>query len=114
MLTKELVELEAARLGLANQTKALVNAQTAYRKRLNDLPRLEQQQRELERQLDVSQSTYSLLLNKLGEIQVAENQNMGNARIIAGAQVPMIPIYSAKIAYIAACFQGLFATAAII
>ncbi|NEO88949.1 MAG: polysaccharide biosynthesis tyrosine autokinase [Moorea sp. SIO3G5] len=113
-LTKELVELEAARLGLANQTKALVNAQTAYRKRLNDLPRLEQQQRELERQLDVSQSTYSLLLNKLGEIQVAENQNMGNARIIAGAQVPMIPISSAKIAYIAACFQGLLATAAII
>jgi capsular exopolysaccharide synthesis family protein len=76
------------RLGLANRLASLSNAQAAYKQRVNILPRLEQQQRELERRLEAAQSTYEILLKKLQEVRVAENQNMGNARIIEFALVP--------------------------
>ncbi|PSB62157.1 lipopolysaccharide biosynthesis protein, partial [Chroococcidiopsis cubana CCALA 043] len=59
-----------------------------YKQRANILPKLEQQQRELERQLKAAQSTYEILLQKLQEVRVAENQNMGNARIIESALAP--------------------------
>jgi succinoglycan biosynthesis transport protein ExoP len=113
-LTKELVNLEATKLGLANQVAALSNIQTTYRERVNILPKLEQEQLELKRKLEVSQASYSLLLNKLKEIQVAENQNVGNARIISLAQVPEEPTSSKKTAYLSAGLLGLIASAAII
>ena len=103
-LTVDLVKLEAARLGLANQITALSNVQDAYRQRINVLPRLEQQQRELERKLGASQSTYSLLLQKLQEIRVAENQKLGNARRISMALVPEKPIAPRKSLYLGAGF----------
>ncbi len=49
---------------------------------------MEEEQRELQRRLEASQSTYEILLKKLQEIRVAENQNMGNARVIEPALVP--------------------------
>ncbi len=49
--------------------------------------KLEQEQRELERQLEAAQSTYQTLLKKLQEVKVQENQNIGNARIIEPALV---------------------------
>lgn len=101
-LTADLVKLEAARLGLANQITALSDVQTTYKQRLNHLPRLEQQQRELERNLQVSQSTYSLLLQKLQESRIAENQNVGNARQISGALVPEKPVAPRKSLFIGA------------
>lgn len=104
-----LVELDSTRLGLANQVMALGNLQSNYRKRLEVLPRLEQQQRELERQLEAAQSTYSLLLQKLQESRIAENQNVGNARIISAAQVPEDPASSPMLLYLSA---GLIASLA--
>lgn len=101
-LTARLIELDSTRLGLTNQVLALTNLQSNYRKRLEVLPRLEQQQRELERQLQAAQSTYSLLLQKLQEIRIAENQNIGNARIISAAQVPEDPTSSPMLLYLSA------------
>lgn len=106
-LTKDLVNLEATRLGLANQVSALSNIQANYRERVNILPKLEQEQVELKRKIEVSQATYSLLLNKLKEIQVAENQNVGNARIVSWAQVPEEPSSSQKVVYLAAGLLGI-------
>jgi len=58
---------------------------------------------ELERQLQASQSTsYSLLLQKFQEIQIAENQNVGNARVISSALVPEDPVASRKL-FIPSC-----------
>lgn len=96
-LTSELVNSEVERLGLANQIATLSNKQSTYKLRLNVLPRLEQDQRELQRRLEAAQATYENLLNKLQEVQVAENQNIGNARIIEPAVVPTIPSTSKKI-----------------
>lgn len=87
-LTQDFVQSEVERLGLTSRLELLSNAQSMYRQRLNILPRLEQSQRELQRQLEAAQSTYQILLRKLQEVQVAENQNIGNARVIEDALVP--------------------------
>ena len=99
-LTEELVKSEARRLGLTSQVAALSNLQDTYRQRLNVLPKLEQKQRELERKLQASQSTYSLLLQKLQETRIAENQKVGNVRVISSALVPDKPIGFSKILYL--------------
>lgn len=88
-LNEELVKLEQERLGLVNQLASLTNTQKTYKQKANVFPKLEQTQRELERQLGASQSTYQILLQKLQELKVAENQNTGNASIIEPALVPI-------------------------
>jgi capsular exopolysaccharide synthesis family protein len=87
-LTQNYVNSEIQRLGLTSRLSSLNNTYNAYRQRINVLPRLEQTQRELERRLEAAQSTYETLLRRLQEVRVAENQNMGNARIIEFATVP--------------------------
>lgn len=87
-LTEDFVKSEVERLGLANRLASLSNARTAYKQRVSVLPRLEQQQRELERRVNAAQATYTTLLQKLQEVRVTENQNMGNASIIEFALVP--------------------------
>ena len=91
-LNEQLVNLDVERIGLKTQVTALSNEVFAYKQRVNSLPGLEQGQRELERQLEAAQSTYEALLKKLQEIRVAENQNVGNARIIEAALVPKKPV----------------------
>ncbi|BAZ25049.1 lipopolysaccharide biosynthesis protein [Kalymmatonema gypsitolerans NIES-4073] len=113
-LTAELVRLESSRLGLTSKVTALSNLQAAYRQRLNTLPRLEEQQRQLERKVQAAQSTYSLLLQKLQESRIAENQNLGNARIISKAQVPEEPISSPTVSYLSAGLLGILASLATI
>jgi capsular exopolysaccharide synthesis family protein len=87
-LTGDFVQSEVQRSGLVNQLNDLYKAREAYKNRSNRLPQLEQTQRELERKVAASQSTYETLLNKLQEAQVAENQTVGNARVISTAIVP--------------------------
>ncbi|MFN6566925.1 polysaccharide biosynthesis tyrosine autokinase [Dendronalium sp. ChiSLP03b] len=101
-LSAKLVELESTRLGLASQANTLFRLQTAYKQRLNNLPRLEQYQRQLERKVQAAQSTYSLLLQKLQESEIAENQNLGNASLISPAEVPEEPVTSLKMLYLIA------------
>ncbi|MCG9892546.1 MAG: polysaccharide biosynthesis tyrosine autokinase [Thermosynechococcaceae cyanobacterium MS004] len=91
-ITETLVQTEVQRLGLENQVSLLRQAQLAYRDRVTVLPRLEQLQRELERQLKVAQTTYEALLTKLQEVRIAENQNVGNVEVIAPAILPDKPI----------------------
>jgi capsular exopolysaccharide synthesis family protein len=87
-LTGEFVRSEVQRSGLSNQLNDLYKTQAVYKNRSNILPQLEQTQRELERRVQASQTTYETLLNKFQEARVAENQTVGNARVIANAQIP--------------------------
>ena len=87
-LIADFVKSEEERFGLTSRLTSLYNAQTLYKKRVNVLPKLEQNQRELERRLQAAQSTYEVLLRKLQEVRVAENQNIGNVRILEDALVP--------------------------
>ena len=111
-LTSRLVELESTHQGLTSQLLSLSNLQANYRQNLNRLPKLQQQLRELERQQQAAQSTYSLLLQKLPETRIAENQNLGNARQISQALVPDEPASSPMISYVSAGLLGILAALA--
>ncbi len=87
---------EVEEAGLKKQITALDNKLTAYKKRASILPRLEQTQRQLERRLKAAQTTYEALLSRLQEVQVTENQNIGNARVISPALIPDKPASSIK------------------
>ncbi len=91
-----LVQAEAERSGLERQVSTLASTQSSYRERASVLPRLEQTQRQLDRQLQAAQATYETLLTRLQEIQVSENQNVGNARLISPALPPEFPISPKK------------------
>jgi capsular exopolysaccharide synthesis family protein len=108
-LTGELVRLQSTRMGLESQVAALSNLQADYQQRLKSLPRLEQQQRQLERKVQASQSTYLLMLQKLQESQIAENQNVGNASLVSEALVPKKPISSAIVSYVSAALLATLA-----
>ncbi|MBN3924820.1 polysaccharide biosynthesis tyrosine autokinase [Nostoc sp. NMS4] len=113
-LTANLIGLESTRMGLVSQAVTLSKLQAVYKQRLKTLPRLEQQQRQLERKVQASQSTYSLLLQKLQESQIAENQNVGNASLISEAQIPDQPISSNMISYLSSGLVAVLAALATI
>lgn len=104
-LVSEYLRLDARLAGLAEQADVLLARESANQQRASLLPRLEQEQRELERQLDAAQATYNLLLQRLQEVRVAENQNVGNISVIQPAEAPSAPVGSNKKLYLAA---GLF------
>ena len=91
-MTADLVKLEIERLGLANQVSVLRSVYVTNQNRADVLPQLEQTQRGLERRLQVARSTYEELLKRLQDVQVVENQNIGNARVVSEATVPDQPI----------------------
>lgn len=100
-LIEDYIKAEVRRVGLANHVATLASAQTDYQRRIATLPRLGQEQRELERKLEAAQSTYSLLLKRFHETRVAENQNVGNVRIIQPAYIREDPVEPRKISHIA-------------
>jgi capsular exopolysaccharide synthesis family protein len=91
-LTQDLVKSEVERLALTNQIGELQRVLIVNRRRLDSLPRLEQQQLQLQRQLSVAQITYQELLKQFQVLQILENQNLGNARIISPALIPESPV----------------------
>jgi capsular exopolysaccharide synthesis family protein len=91
-LTQELVKSEVERLALTNQIGELRKVFIVNRRRLDNLPRLEQQQLQLQRQLTVAQLTYQEFLKQFQLVAVLENQNVGNSRIISQALVPKRPV----------------------
>ncbi|MDJ0707604.1 MAG: polysaccharide biosynthesis tyrosine autokinase [Leptolyngbyaceae cyanobacterium MO_188.B28] len=112
-LIGDYVRLEAQLKGLVEQADTLQAVDASYLERASALPRLEQEQRELVRQLDAAQSTYALLLQRLQEVRVAENQNVGNVHIIQPAVVLSSPVAPRKKLYVVtgAMLGGLLAAA---
>jgi capsular exopolysaccharide synthesis family protein len=90
-LIEDLANTDKERVGLERRIAELTNTWSVYKQRANILPKLEQTQRELERKLKAAQTTYETLLTRIQEINVAENQNVSNARIISPALVPDEP-----------------------
>ena len=113
-LTAELMQLEATNNGLAKQLDYLTQAEKAQRGKARQLAQLEQKLRQLERELNASQSTYELLLQQRQTIQIAENQNIGNVRVISDAEVPQDPLSSRSVAYLASGSLALLVAAGVI
>ena len=95
-MINELATMGVERSGLVNKLAALKSNLQVRQQNLEKLPLLEEEQRELERRVQATQSTYQILLSQLQETQVAENQNVGNVRIIANAVEPEQPTGSSK------------------
>jgi capsular exopolysaccharide synthesis family protein len=87
-LSEDLVKSEVERLALENRVAELRKAFVINKSRLDILPRLEQQQLQLQRQLQVARVTYEQLVKQLQEVEMIENQNVGNARVISEALIP--------------------------
>ncbi|MBD2201297.1 polysaccharide biosynthesis tyrosine autokinase [Calothrix sp. FACHB-1219] len=87
-LSEDLVKSEVERLALENRVAQLRKAYIINKNRLDILPRLEQQQLQLQRQMQVAKVTYEQLVKQFQEVEMIENQNVGNARIISDALVP--------------------------
>jgi polysaccharide biosynthesis transport protein len=112
-LIADFAKTEAQRTSLQKQISALVYVVDAYKKRMNALPKLEQQQNALGRKLETTRTNYKTLLSKLQEIEIAENQTLGNSRIQTHAELPQTPISPKKGQNIAiGGFLGLFLGAA--
>jgi polysaccharide biosynthesis transport protein len=95
-LIGELARVETERLSYQARLQSLSQAQILFSNRARTLPALEKQQRELERQLDAAQTTYKMLLAKFQEVRLAENQTVGNARIISQAEILPPSLTSSK------------------
>lgn len=91
-----LAELGLRKTGLEQELESLKNTRKSYQQNFNDLPRLQEQQQRLERQVEVVESTYETLLRKLQETQISEQQNTGNVRVISRAAIPEDPRPSRK------------------
>jgi polysaccharide biosynthesis transport protein len=93
-LASEYVRLQSQRVGLEKKVKALSSLYQNYKRRADILPNLEKQQGELERNLTIAQKTYEELLTRQQAIRLAENQAIGNARVIQNAIAPSSPMSS--------------------
>jgi polysaccharide biosynthesis transport protein len=113
-LIADYAKSEAQRTSLQQQIYALVSVVDAYRKRMNAIPRLEQQQTALTRKLETTRTTYRTMLGRLQEIQIMENQTLGNSRVQTYPDLPVEPISPKKAQNIAiGGFLGLFLGAAV-
>jgi polysaccharide biosynthesis transport protein len=112
-MVSDYTKAETQRVALEQQINALVYVSTAYRDRANRLPQLEQAQRELNRQLEVSLTTYKTLRAKLEEFRIAENQTTGNITLVTPPTVNPEAISPKNVQNIAiGSFLGLFLGAA--
>jgi capsular exopolysaccharide synthesis family protein len=87
-LIKELLQSEVRRTGALKKVGSLRMALNEYKQRVRVMPQLLQTQTQLERQLEVSKSTYQNLLKKVQELELARNNHISNARIIDSANAP--------------------------
>ncbi len=99
-LSEELVRSEVESVALKNRLNSLIKALENHQKRVNVLPKLEQEEMKYERHLETARTTNENLLKKLQEVRVTENQNLGNARIIEPAFVNKKSTQSIKIMFL--------------
>ena len=90
-LAADLVKLQSQRLGTERKVETLSKLKEVYSKRAGVFPNLEKKQGELERNVSVAQKSYENLLTKQQETKIAENQNIGNARVLEPAKVYSSP-----------------------
>ncbi len=91
-LTGKLLELELTQKGLMERRQVLMNKRREYDGDIDRLPRIQNQYRELQRQLQAAELTYDTLLKRLQEIKVTENQTTPSVEIIEPAPVPAVPV----------------------
>ncbi len=88
----EFANLGLRKEGLEKKLASLQNTYNSYQQKSDTLPQLQEKQRELERRVEATQSTYKILLSKLQETQIAEQQNIGSVRVVSEGVIPDKPV----------------------
>jgi polysaccharide biosynthesis transport protein len=85
---EEFADLGLEKEGLQKEIIALTQTKDNYQQKSDALPRLQEKQRELERKVEVAQSTFQTLLKKSQDAGLIEQQKIGNVRRVSDAEVP--------------------------
>ncbi len=85
---EKFINLKIEELSLQQQLSSTHNYQQAYLKRAQQLPKLEQREREISQQVETARTTYENLLSTQQDLQILQNQTTANAEIIEQAIVP--------------------------
>jgi capsular exopolysaccharide synthesis family protein len=93
-ILSQFASTESERLSLQVRLKSLADVIESYKQRADKLPQLGLQQSQLEREIAATESSYQNLLARYQELQVAENLQVSNARVITPALIPAVPIRS--------------------
>lgn len=91
-LATKYLQLQVEQQGLEKKIQTLSNIRGTYQQKLAIMPNLEKQQGDLERKLTVAQTNVQTLVTRQKDIQIAEKQSIGTARIIELAEAPKKPI----------------------
>lgn len=86
-LTTSLVKLEQTIPALEKKLAQLQGVRQEYLLNLRDLPKLENEYKDLQLQVEAAQLNYRSLLKSLEEIRSVEQQNLNNVRVIESAQI---------------------------
>ncbi|HHP7232769.1 MAG TPA: polysaccharide biosynthesis tyrosine autokinase [Xenococcaceae cyanobacterium] len=108
-LTAELVKLEASNLGLQQEIAALLAAEQAQQEKAESLPQVLQQIQQLERQLEASQADYEALRQQIRDVEIVNNPDVSNVRVVSYATIPNQPLRPDYLGYLAAIGLGLLA-----
>jgi len=84
----EFANLGLQKEGLEKEIASLNSAYSFHKEQSDALPRLQETQRELERRVEVAQSTYENLSRRLQDARITEQQNIGNVGVISDAEIP--------------------------
>lgn len=101
-LAEQLVDAEVTRSSAFNQLATLVATRDAYQRQSEVFPGLKKTQTELQQRLASAQSTYETLRQRLQEVRLAENRNVGSARIVELAIPPEEATAEGRMKYILA------------
>ncbi|MGB3299536.1 MAG: polysaccharide biosynthesis tyrosine autokinase, partial [Phormidesmis sp.] len=101
-LVEQLVDAEVSRVSNYNQLATLVSTRDAYQAQSSIFPGLKKTQNELEQRQASAQSNLETLRSRLQEIRLAENRNVGNARIVEFAVPPELPTAEGRMKYLLA------------
>ncbi len=96
-LVEQLVQAEVDRVSNYNKLATLVANRDAYQAKGSVFPGLKKIQTELEQRQKSAQSNLETLQLRLQEIQLAENRNVGTARIVELAVPPDLPTAEGKL-----------------
>ena len=96
-----LADLGLRKTGLEKELGTLKKIRESYQQKSSNFPKLQEQQRHLQRQVEVVESTYQDLLTKLQQTSISEQQNTGNVRVISEAVIPEEPLPSGNKLFVA-------------
>lgn len=88
----EYAELGLQKEGLDSRLSSLRKTFSAYQRRSDNLPQLQEQQRELQRRVNAAQSTYETLLTRSKELEATKDAALSKVSVVSEAAIAEDPV----------------------